>query len=255
MESNTLLFYSPNATGSVETLDDQTETESVVSFRRERPRHRDNMEQHGEKRQSTTRVMKTVLYDDVPSRFGTLPTSKRWIGCDIIKECWEVGKVCDVWKQTQRNREISHLILPLVVWTPSTVSQGPAWTARAAWSATWQVTRAPAQWWAASWKLPASATLRMTTPWAGEGLMKGYIELYIEELFVQTYNFCILFILVCFMLGVQRRINTNIYIIYKQLGAKWHKYTVHMMGSYIWCVIQFSTMLHMCHSPTQAQRF
>lgn len=39
---------SPNATGSVETLDDQTETESVVSFRRERPRHRESMEQHGE---------------------------------------------------------------------------------------------------------------------------------------------------------------------------------------------------------------
>lgn len=39
---------SPNATGSVETLDEQTETESVVSFRRERPRHREGMEQHGE---------------------------------------------------------------------------------------------------------------------------------------------------------------------------------------------------------------
>lgn len=40
--------YSPNATGSVETLDEQTETESVVSFRRERPRHRESVEQHGE---------------------------------------------------------------------------------------------------------------------------------------------------------------------------------------------------------------
>uniref|UniRef100_A0A673CZR6 Dishevelled segment polarity protein 2 n=1 Tax=Sphaeramia orbicularis TaxID=375764 RepID=A0A673CZR6_9TELE len=40
--------FHPNATGSVETLDDQTETESVVSFRRERPRHRESMEQHGE---------------------------------------------------------------------------------------------------------------------------------------------------------------------------------------------------------------
>uniref|UniRef100_A0A8K9WRR4 Dishevelled segment polarity protein 2 n=1 Tax=Oncorhynchus mykiss TaxID=8022 RepID=A0A8K9WRR4_ONCMY len=37
----------PNAAGSVENLDDQTETESVVSFRRERPRHREAMEQHG----------------------------------------------------------------------------------------------------------------------------------------------------------------------------------------------------------------
>ncbi|KAI9543333.1 Segment polarity protein dishevelled DVL-2 [Dissostichus eleginoides] len=39
--------FHPNATGSVETLDDQTETESVVSFRRERPRHREGMEPHG----------------------------------------------------------------------------------------------------------------------------------------------------------------------------------------------------------------
>ncbi|XP_062305663.1 segment polarity protein dishevelled homolog DVL-2 isoform X3 [Osmerus eperlanus] len=42
--------FHPNAAGSVgsvDTLDDQTETESVVSFRRERPRHREGMEQHG----------------------------------------------------------------------------------------------------------------------------------------------------------------------------------------------------------------
>uniref|UniRef100_A0A8B9H3G1 Dishevelled segment polarity protein 2 n=1 Tax=Astyanax mexicanus TaxID=7994 RepID=A0A8B9H3G1_ASTMX len=38
--------FCPNAAGSVETLDEQTETESVVSFRRERPRHRENMEPH-----------------------------------------------------------------------------------------------------------------------------------------------------------------------------------------------------------------
>lgn len=47
--------YSPNATGSVETLDEQTETESVVSFRRERPRHRESMEQHGEKKNRSRR--------------------------------------------------------------------------------------------------------------------------------------------------------------------------------------------------------
>uniref|UniRef100_A0A8C7FZJ1 Dishevelled segment polarity protein 2 n=1 Tax=Oncorhynchus kisutch TaxID=8019 RepID=A0A8C7FZJ1_ONCKI len=40
--------FHPNAAGSVENLDDQTETESVVSYRRERPRHREAMEQHGE---------------------------------------------------------------------------------------------------------------------------------------------------------------------------------------------------------------
>lgn len=51
---------SPNATGSVETLDDQTETESVVSFRRERPRHRESMEQHGEEKQIPV-LMKNAL--------------------------------------------------------------------------------------------------------------------------------------------------------------------------------------------------
>lgn len=55
-------FYSPNATGSVETLDDQTETESVVSFRRERPRHRESMEQHGEKWQIPTLMEKMLFY-------------------------------------------------------------------------------------------------------------------------------------------------------------------------------------------------
>uniref|UniRef100_A0A3P8YTB7 Dishevelled segment polarity protein 2 n=1 Tax=Esox lucius TaxID=8010 RepID=A0A3P8YTB7_ESOLU len=40
--------FHPNAAGSVENLDDQTETESVVSFRRERPRLREAVEQHGE---------------------------------------------------------------------------------------------------------------------------------------------------------------------------------------------------------------
>uniref|UniRef100_A0A8C4F9M1 Dishevelled segment polarity protein 2 n=1 Tax=Dicentrarchus labrax TaxID=13489 RepID=A0A8C4F9M1_DICLA len=48
--------FHPNATGSVETLDDQTETESVVSFRRERPRHRESMEQHGPRMNGQTRL-------------------------------------------------------------------------------------------------------------------------------------------------------------------------------------------------------
>lgn len=52
---------SPNATGSVETLDDQTETESVVSFRRERPRHRESMEQHGENRKITVLMLEIWL--------------------------------------------------------------------------------------------------------------------------------------------------------------------------------------------------
>uniref|UniRef100_A0A671W9A9 Si:ch73-335l21.1 n=1 Tax=Sparus aurata TaxID=8175 RepID=A0A671W9A9_SPAAU len=48
--------WDPNATGSVETLDDQTETESVVSFRRERPRHREGMEQHGPRMNGQSRL-------------------------------------------------------------------------------------------------------------------------------------------------------------------------------------------------------
>uniref|UniRef100_A0A674DC24 Dishevelled segment polarity protein 2 n=1 Tax=Salmo trutta TaxID=8032 RepID=A0A674DC24_SALTR len=39
--------FHPNAADSVENLDDQSETESVVSFRRERPRHREAMDQRG----------------------------------------------------------------------------------------------------------------------------------------------------------------------------------------------------------------
>uniref|UniRef100_A0A8C4FVE0 Dishevelled n=1 Tax=Denticeps clupeoides TaxID=299321 RepID=A0A8C4FVE0_9TELE len=46
----------PNAAGSVETLDDQTETESVVSFRRERPRHRDSVDQHGPRMNGQSRL-------------------------------------------------------------------------------------------------------------------------------------------------------------------------------------------------------
>ncbi|XP_024232562.1 segment polarity protein dishevelled homolog DVL-2 isoform X1 [Oncorhynchus tshawytscha] len=39
--------FHPNVAGSVENLDECTETESVVSFRREKPRRRESMEQHG----------------------------------------------------------------------------------------------------------------------------------------------------------------------------------------------------------------
>ncbi|XP_072543644.1 segment polarity protein dishevelled homolog DVL-2 [Salminus brasiliensis] len=48
--------FHPNAAGSVETLDEQTETESVVSFRRERPRHRENMEPHGSRINGPSRL-------------------------------------------------------------------------------------------------------------------------------------------------------------------------------------------------------
>ncbi|KAK3545361.1 hypothetical protein QTP70_005984 [Hemibagrus guttatus] len=47
--------FGPNAAGSVETLDEQTETESVVSFRRERPRHRESME-HGPRMNGQSRM-------------------------------------------------------------------------------------------------------------------------------------------------------------------------------------------------------
>uniref|UniRef100_A0A8C4FF62 Dishevelled segment polarity protein 2 n=1 Tax=Dicentrarchus labrax TaxID=13489 RepID=A0A8C4FF62_DICLA len=56
VRNNKPVAYFPNATGSVETLDDQTETESVVSFRRERPRHRESMEQHGPRMNGQTRL-------------------------------------------------------------------------------------------------------------------------------------------------------------------------------------------------------
>uniref|UniRef100_A0A4W5KSI9 Dishevelled segment polarity protein 2 n=2 Tax=Hucho hucho TaxID=62062 RepID=A0A4W5KSI9_9TELE len=48
--------FHPNAAGSVENLDEQTETESVVSFRRERPRHREAMEQHGPRMNGQSRM-------------------------------------------------------------------------------------------------------------------------------------------------------------------------------------------------------
>ncbi|KAJ8254779.1 hypothetical protein GJAV_G00197260 [Gymnothorax javanicus] len=48
--------FHPNAAGSVETLDDRTESESVVSFRRERPRHRDNLDQHGPRMNGQSRM-------------------------------------------------------------------------------------------------------------------------------------------------------------------------------------------------------
>lgn len=97
--------YSPNATGSVETLDDQTETESVVSFRRERPRHRESMEQHGEKKQIAA-LLRSAFFLLLLSTSGTLPSSKRLKDCDIIKECREVRNVYDLWrKQGQRGLE------------------------------------------------------------------------------------------------------------------------------------------------------
>lgn len=79
-----IVRYSPNATGSVETLDDQTETESVVSFRRERPRHRESMEQHGEKTQIV----------------APRPTSKQCKDCDIIKKNVEARNVRGEKRQT-----------------------------------------------------------------------------------------------------------------------------------------------------------
>lgn len=48
IESKFLFVSSPNTAGSLESLDDQTETESVVSFRKERPRPKESLEKHGE---------------------------------------------------------------------------------------------------------------------------------------------------------------------------------------------------------------
>uniref|UniRef100_A0AAY5JWR6 Dishevelled segment polarity protein 2 n=1 Tax=Esox lucius TaxID=8010 RepID=A0AAY5JWR6_ESOLU len=78
--------FHPNAAGSVENLDDQTETESVVSFRRERPRLREHttqytrMERHLAGYESATTVMSSELDttsfcdsedDDTMSRFSS----------------------------------------------------------------------------------------------------------------------------------------------------------------------------------------
>ncbi|XP_051512748.1 segment polarity protein dishevelled homolog DVL-2-like [Myxocyprinus asiaticus] len=48
--------FHPNVASSVETLDETTETESVVSFRRERPRRRESFEQHGARVNGQTRL-------------------------------------------------------------------------------------------------------------------------------------------------------------------------------------------------------
>lgn len=154
------VLCSPNATGSVETLDDQTETESVVSFRRERPRHRESVDQHGEKLHISA-LAKTIHYHGALSRSGPPPPSKRWQIESGNVRLW------NVFYSTRENRKMWNFI-----WHNFSrflfIFKGPAWTVRVAWSATWQGTRAPAQWWAASWTRPASVTLRMTTPWAGE---------------------------------------------------------------------------------------
>uniref|UniRef100_A0A673HLK8 Segment polarity protein dishevelled homolog DVL-2-like n=1 Tax=Sinocyclocheilus rhinocerous TaxID=307959 RepID=A0A673HLK8_9TELE len=48
--------FHPNTAGSLESLDDQTETESVVSFRRERPRPRESLDQHGPRMNGQSRM-------------------------------------------------------------------------------------------------------------------------------------------------------------------------------------------------------
>ncbi|KAJ7996154.1 hypothetical protein DPEC_G00234120 [Dallia pectoralis] len=48
--------FHPNVAGSVENLDERTETESVVSFRRERPRRRESTDQHGPRMNGPSRL-------------------------------------------------------------------------------------------------------------------------------------------------------------------------------------------------------
>lgn len=145
---------SPNATGSVETLDDQTETESVVSFRRERPRHRESMDQHGKKKQVTVLITKRDNH-----------YNQHYNNVKMLTESKHINK----WR-----RFVIFKRKPRQIWTwinikiPSAASQVLVWMAKVDWSATWQDMRAPAPWWAASWRPPASATLRTMTPWAGE---------------------------------------------------------------------------------------
>uniref|UniRef100_A0A673HDM8 Very long-chain specific acyl-CoA dehydrogenase, mitochondrial-like n=1 Tax=Sinocyclocheilus rhinocerous TaxID=307959 RepID=A0A673HDM8_9TELE len=48
--------FHPNTAGSLVSLDDQTETESVVSFRRERPRPRESLDHHGPRMNGQSRM-------------------------------------------------------------------------------------------------------------------------------------------------------------------------------------------------------
>ncbi|KAK9974235.1 hypothetical protein ABG768_022341, partial [Culter alburnus] len=48
--------FHPKVASSVETLDEATETESVMSFRRERPRRRESLEQHGSRVNGQTQL-------------------------------------------------------------------------------------------------------------------------------------------------------------------------------------------------------
>ncbi|XP_067113478.1 segment polarity protein dishevelled homolog DVL-2-like [Osmerus mordax] len=48
--------FHPNVAGSVEQLDERTDTESVLSFRRERPRRRESTEQHGPRMNGQSRL-------------------------------------------------------------------------------------------------------------------------------------------------------------------------------------------------------
>lgn len=52
--------FHPNVTSSVETLDEATETESVMSFRRERPRRRESLDQHGSRVNGQTRLERHI---------------------------------------------------------------------------------------------------------------------------------------------------------------------------------------------------
>lgn len=142
-------FYSPNATGSVETLDEQTETESVVSFRRERPRHRESIEQHGEKEQITKKSVLWLLAIKMWPAASTQTTSWTWYKSRNV----ERGGMFVIYRETKANSNLSKhekFTVNISPFFPSVVFQGLAWTVRVDWSATWRAMRAPARWWAAS---------------------------------------------------------------------------------------------------------
>ncbi|ROL50607.1 hypothetical protein DPX16_23877 [Anabarilius grahami] len=56
---------SPNVASSVETLDEATETESVMSFRRERPRRRESLEQHGLNADELKKLVSGYIVEDM----------------------------------------------------------------------------------------------------------------------------------------------------------------------------------------------
>lgn len=71
------------------------------------------------------------------------------------------------WNEWYEHNAMTCIYVENYSWWLLNSLQGLVSMARPGLSATWLATRAPAPWWAASWRPPASVTPRKTTPWAG----------------------------------------------------------------------------------------